>query len=211
MSSYLVLTRNRQKEIIMGAEIIYMITTDELKERGFIHGNVEDTVLAVLIERTQRLKMRPILGGVLYKKILADIKAYNNGVAPSTPIPADYKTLMEDYILPCLIPMIEKRATVHLNYKMRNKAIGSGNDEFIRANNRQETADLQDDLEDDIADMRNELIRYLKDNTDNFPEYLECNNVDLTPEEEADSTSGSIDFIYGGNGNNNNCKNRRYS
>jgi hypothetical protein len=165
----MVLTSNGKKEIIMANDLIYFLTTDELKARGIIHGNVEDTVLTVLIERTQRLKIRPVLGGVLYKKLLADIKAYNNGNSPSTPIPADYKTLLEDYILPALIPMVEKKATVHLNYKMRNKAVGSGNDEFIRANNRQETADLQDDLEDDIADMRNELVRYLKDNRDLFP------------------------------------------
>lgn len=178
--------------------IRFLISATDLKDNGFIHGNVEDKVLSVLIHRVQHNTIRPILGGVLYKKLLDDVEAYNNGNSPSTPIPANYDTLLNDYVVPCLIPYVEMRATTHLNWKIRNKSVGTANDEHIRSSNRQETKDLVNELETDAIERRNELIKYLCDNTDLFPEYLECNNVDVKPEGMDSSAGDNFLFVFGG-------------
>lgn len=173
----------------------YIISAEKLTEDGFIHGNVETKVLSVIIERVQLTKIKPVLGGVLYRKILEFIQDEQEN---STPIPAAYLTLIDDYIVPALIPLIEIRATTHLNWKMKNKAVGTSSDEYIRPSVRQETSDLKDELMADAMAARNELIRFLKANSSDYPEYLERNSVDIYPEDQESAGDDSIMFVVGG-------------
>lgn len=174
---------------------VYIISAEKLTEDGFIHGNVETKVLSTIIERVQLTKIKPALGGVLYRKVLELIQDEQEN---STAIPEPYATLIDTYIVPALIPLVEIRATTHLNWKMKNKAVGTSSDEYIRPSVRQETSDLKDELMADAMAARNELIRYLKANASDFPEYTERNSVDVYPEDQESASDDSIMFIVGG-------------
>lgn len=179
----------------MATEIIYMIEVADLKARGFIQKNVESEVIATLIHRVQFNIIRPLLGGALYRKLLADIQALEED---ATPIPDDYQTLLEDYVLPCLIPYVEMRATTHLNWKMRNKSVGTANDASITAADIQAISNLREEIKIDATEARNMLVRYLKTNSNLYPEYLERNCIDPVPETEESSAGENFMFITGG-------------
>ncbi len=181
----------------MATEKIYLIEADDLKAQGFIEKNVETEKLAIIIWRVQFNVIRPLLGGALYRAMLEHVRAEEED---STPIPADYLTLLDDYIVPTLIPYVEMRATTHLNWKMRNKSVGDASDEHVKAADAQIISNLRSELKADATEARNVLVRYLKMNTNLYPEYLERNCIDPVPEDQDTSTGDQFMFIHGGLG-----------
>ena len=133
----------------------YMISGDKLKEISFIHKNIDEKDLNEIIWRCQETQIQPVLGTGLYKKVLADITAF---LDDSTPIPANYKTLLEDFIWPFLAACCEGRGTTHLNWKIREQAVGTNNDQYVKPGSKQETTDLKDEFNKDMIHYRNIMI-----------------------------------------------------
>lgn len=142
-----------------------MITVDNLKKLGLIHNNTDTKILGVAIKRTQDMHIQPATGTCLYKALLQRIE--DNDWTP------DYANLMNEYILPCLVAFVDYRASVLLNEKLTNKAVGRSTDEYQNANTDSETKKLQDMLRKDAYFYKERLIGHLKDdNGVKYPEYI---------------------------------------
>jgi len=166
------------------AAIKYFLRVQDLKDRGYIQGNVEEIVLASIMQRVQDMDLQPILGTPLYNKLLSEL-----------PNPTGiYLTIIDEHITPALVALCEVRAVVHLNYKLRNKSVGTMNDQFVRDGTAKEMDDLRVQLEKDAAFYMNRLIAFLKQNKTSIPEYTEDPETgDFKPESK--TTASRIRII----------------
>lgn len=163
-----------------------LISTDKLKKRGYIHGNVEDSLLRVLIIRVQDTIVEPITGTPLFKRLLAGID--------DDDLTADEITLMDDYIIPVMVSGCDYRSVNPLTYEIRNKGVGTTKDEHFEPTSESGNVRLKDELKADLQFYSARLIGYLKDNYELYPEYTECNEnfEDLQPQKEQIKSNISI-------------------
>lgn len=179
----------------------YIINCADAKENGFIDNNFEDILLSAIIWRVQEIRIQAVLGTELYNHVLNLIEIADGD---SSAIAEPYRTLCVDYILPCIIPMIEERVCEH-NPRVTNKAIGEYSDANLSASDKRGTTSLKQKFAQDSAHYRNLLIKYLVDNTADFEEYVygqECTGYN--PEKKSSSLNSMI-FISGGRRRKNNC------
>ena len=150
--------------------MIEFITINELKKRGFIHGNVDTQTLKICIARAQDMQIQEALGTPLYKAMIEHVDQW---LTNATPIPPKYKELLEEKIQPALVAWTDERASVHLLNKMTNKTVGQNEDQYIRASERKAAVALKDRLTKDAEFYTDRLIGYLMDNRSELPEYDE--------------------------------------
>lgn len=103
---------------------IYFISETKLKEDSIINANVDVKLIEPLITECQEFYILPILGTGLYNKLQDDIQAF---VSSATPIPSASKTLLDEYIIPCLVKYIQYEAPIVLNYKFTNANVSTKN------------------------------------------------------------------------------------
>jgi hypothetical protein len=112
----------------------YLLSVENLKKLGLIHMNTDTKILSVCIKRSQDISLQPALGTPLYKALLHRVE--------TSTWTADYLTLMNDYVIPCLVAFVDFRAAAMLNEKLTNKAVGRQSDETMTANTDTETVHL---------------------------------------------------------------------
>jgi hypothetical protein len=161
----------------------YLISVENLKKLGLIQNNTDTKILSVAIKRSQDMHVQPALGTPLYKALL--LRVQNNDWTN-----ADYVTLMNEYVLPCLVAFVDYRAAVLLNEKLTNKAVGRSQDEYQNANTDDETTALRDLLRKDAYFYKERLIGHLQDDQGTkYPEYIEgCENLTCNENVEKDRT-----------------------
>lgn len=166
----------------------YIIDIATLKKRSYINSDVNDETLIVTLQRVQDRYLEPVLGTLLYKRLLAGIEADD--------LNSNEENLIDNYILKFVCVGCELKASVHNNWKIRNKSVGTASDEHVRANGINEENNLNDELYKDLSFYRNRLIGFLKDNKTTYPLYT-CsdNEEDLNPSEKGTNYSDKISFI----------------
>lgn len=166
----------------------FLIDLQTLKHYSLIDANVNDEVLRVILKRVQDIYIHPVLGTPLYKRFLEGVE--------NDDLTADELKLLNDYILNYLYVVCDIQASTHLNWRIRNKSVGSASDEHVRANNVPDTNNLVDNLRKQASFYKNRLIGYLKDNDTLFPLY--CSSDYYSKEEikpDNQGTSYNISFI----------------
>jgi len=95
-------------------------------------------------------------------------------VQPNTWTPT-YLTLMNDYVVPCLVAYVDYRCALLLNEKLTNKSVGRVQDENMQPNTTKDTYVLRDQLLKDAQFYKERLIGFLMDDNGNdYPEYIDC-------------------------------------
>lgn len=146
----------------------YLISADNLKKQGLIHMNTDTKLITVAIRRSQDMHLQPALGTPLYKELLRRVGA-------SDWADTNYVTLMDNYVLPCLVAFVDYRCAMLLNNKITNKGVGRQDDDTMTPNNQAETDEFRDQLRKDAYFYKERLIGYLKDDCGTmFPEYTEA-------------------------------------
>lgn len=176
--------------------LTYIIQPKDLKDRGFLHRNINDNDLTFVIYRVQETEIQPILGGFLYKRLLELIRDFIDNATPIPTTPNNYRELIYDYVIPTMIPYCEIRAAMHLSTQMKAAGLGTNVDNNLRIAEMQERKNLQEYLNNDALFYRNKLVKYLCDRK--FPEYLECNPVEVIPEGKNNTSSNKFMFVNGG-------------
>tara|TARA_R110000782_G_scaffold234909_4_gene320971 strand:+ start:2475 stop:2987 length:513 start_codon:yes stop_codon:yes gene_type:complete len=156
----------------------FIIPVELIKNKGYTQKNVNDDVLTTTLRRVQDINVRPILGTTFFKRIL-------NGVEASD-LNADEILLIDEYIAPFLVAQVDYRVTNHVAFEIRNKTVGTSDDQYISTADRPDMKDLRDDLSSDAVVYKGVLIGYLKDNIDLYPEYKEfiCSFENVPPEKD---------------------------
>jgi len=163
-----------------------LISTEKLKKRGYIHQNVEDSILRTLIIRVQDSIVEPILGTTFFKRLIQGII--------DDDLTADEIDLMNDYVIPVMVSGCDYRSVNVITYEIRNKAVGSTQDEHLKPVSESENVRLKDDLKADLDLYRNRLIGFLKDNCTLFTEYNNwiCSFENIAPIKKTEGFNISI-------------------
>ena len=166
----------------------FIIPISLIKNKGYTQKNVDDDLLTTTLRRVQDINLKTILGTTFFKRLLDGVENSN--------LTADETTLIYEYIAPYLICQVDYRVTNHLAYEIRNKTVGTTDDQYQKTATDQNMNRLQDDLRSDAQAYRNVLIGYLKDNCNLFTEYNNfiCNFENVAPDTDQDSDL-SISFI----------------
>lgn len=149
----------------------YFMSIDVWREYGFTDQNVDPKKMRPIIYMVQRKVVEPIIGTTLYNKLVTDIEADS--------VTGLYQTLLNDYIIPLMIPCCDLKATFHTTYQITNKTTGKNQDQHIQANTQDENNDLRNELSDDAEAFEWKLKGWLCDNWEDIPELYESVDEDL--------------------------------
>jgi hypothetical protein len=162
----------------------YILKKDAFSELSYADGNVVTSIYRVAAKRAQDNSIEPLLGTPLYKKILADIQART--------VAGVYETLIDEYIIPYLVTTIEIEMAPHLNWQIRNKAVGTSSDDTITATDERGLYSLTDQIRKSGQVYKRRLVAYLCDQytAGNLPEYGEAttDKEEISPDKDSGDT-----------------------
>lgn len=168
---------------------ILIVGTDTIKRFTPIQQNVEDNLIIPYIVKVQDTHIQDKLGTDLYNKIISDI---DNGT-----LSGDYATLVQKYIIPCLVEWTFYEVLPFINYKITNKSVVQGNSEFATETDLSEIQYLRSVSRDMAEFYTTMLVGYLREKSDLFPEYSTNSGLDkLKPTKRQNFFGG----IYTGEG-----------
>lgn len=145
---------------------VLLLSVEILKERTAIHGNIDEKLLYPEIKAAQDMYVHPILGTALYNKIINDVDAGS--------ITGDYKNLLDDYILDCLLYYVLSGLPEALSYQFWNKGVVRKQGDSTDLPSMSELIDLSNKYRNRADWYAERLNKYLKQNakTSFLPEYL---------------------------------------
>jgi hypothetical protein len=160
----------------------YFINIEDLKEESLIHENVSTDLLKVILARTQRMNLTKLLGKDLYDDLLD--KADAGTLADKDLI------LYDDWLKPYLIIKVEEMASLNFNIEIRNKSVGTSNDEYQTASDMTTIDKFKNDLVKQAQFYKVGLVEYIEDNIEDFPLYpRDCKDIE--------KAGDSMSYVFG--------------
>jgi hypothetical protein len=151
---------------------ILLISTATLKKNTPIEENVDDSLLNPYIYKAQETHIQLILGTNLYDRILLLIQTNTINSQPN------YKTLLNDYIIPTLIEWSFYEALPFISMKLTNKSIVRGNADYAVEGDLADLKYLRGTVSDLAQFYSQRVSNYLKQYSYNFPEYFTNSGLD---------------------------------
>lgn len=142
---------------------VQFISESYLKANTVIDTNVDMRLLNPTLRLVQEKYVLPILGTALYNKLKTDVQA--------TSLAGNYKTLMDDYILPCLMWYVLYEAPVPLSYRLTNKDVVRKTSDNSQAAPLNELQYAMDKARDNAEYYAMKIYKYLNANPTLFTEY----------------------------------------
>lgn len=177
---------------------VLLISTATLKKHTPIQDNVDDSLLNPYIYKAQETHIQQILGTNLYDKIMNLVQTNTIGTASNV----NYKTVLDDYLVPCLIEYSFYEVMPFISLKITNKSIVRGNAEFATEGDLADLKYLRSSVRDLAEFYAQRLTNYLKQYSYNFPEYFTNSGIDkIVP----NSTSYFNGIYIGGTGRYSDC------
>lgn len=159
---------------------ILLISPDILKQRTSIHDNVDEKLLYPEIKTAQDMFIHPILGTALYDKILSDVD--------SGTITGEYKTLLDDYIIDCLVYYVMAGLPEAISFQIWNKGVVRKQGDFTELPSLSDLVSISDKYRIRAERYGERLNKYLKQNASSsfLPEYVaSVDSDDIAPENES--------------------------
>lgn len=157
---------------------VLLISEDILKDRTTLHGNVDPKLLFPEIKAAQDMYIHPILGTALYNKIISEVEAGT--------ITGDYKTLLDDYIIDCILYYTLSSLPEALSYQMWNKGVVRKQGDNTELPSMGELIDISNRFRIRAEWYGDRMNKYLKANASSsfLPEYLSPGDTSdtITPE-----------------------------
>lgn len=146
----------------------YFISETTLKNNSYINGNVDNALLMPTLIMVQDIYLQPILGTPLFEDFKTKIDADPTLAAYPT-----YLALSRDYIKKVLINYMCMYSIDSLRYRLMNKGVMVKNGETSSPADSSELKNLKDEFRNIAEKYSENLTKYLAQNTDTFPLYLE--------------------------------------
>ena len=147
---------------------VLFITVNLIKERTHLHANVDDKVVLPFIKVAQDMYIEPVLGTPLFNKIIDLIDAGTIVTEGG----GKYKTLMDRYIIDCMIWRTMQLLPVPLTMQFYNKGVKVKDGDNDSSPSMSELADISNEYRTTAEHYENRLRRYLiKDNGKLYPEW----------------------------------------
>jgi len=134
-----------------------------LKDNTVIDTNVDMRLLNPTLRLVQEKFILPILGTALYNKLCSDISGSS--------LSGNYKTLMDDYILPCMMWYVLYEAPIPISYRITNKDIVRKNSDNSQAVSINELQYNMDRARDNAEYYAAKIYKYLNANLSSFTQY----------------------------------------
>lgn len=150
---------------------ILFIDVNYIKERSSVMENVEEKFIANHILEAQEIHIQEILGSNLYYSLLNDFNTDTNTFS----LPK-YKTLVEEYIQPCLLYYTLYESLDDLYAKVTNKSILIQNSENSTPISEAYLTKRKADFLNKAEYFSTRLTNYLIDNKNIYTEYLSSSN-----------------------------------
>jgi hypothetical protein len=163
---------------------VLFIGSARVKKQTPIQQNVDDDLISNYIFRAQETHIHQFLGTDLYNKLRVLAMANN--------ITGDYKTLMDDYITPCLIEWTFYEIMPFISLKLTNKSIGRGNAEYLAEADLDDLKYLRNAVRDMARFYGERLIGYLKENSGLFIEYNTNSGLDKLQPQYSQNFFGGV-------------------
>lgn len=150
-----------------------LISESLLKDRSIINGNVDSKLIGPMIDEVQEYYILPILGSALYNELGSQVPT----------LTALNKTLVDEYVIPCMVKYIQYEACVYLGYKMTNANVSQKNTDESTPINLSDTFAIRADFKNKAEFYAEKITKYLRANTTDYPLYLLSGNGidDFTP------------------------------
>ncbi len=130
-------------------------TVAEIKDVSIMQKNINDDVIATLLQNVKEIEFLPIFEEGFWSDFLS---RWTNGTQTTTDI--QLKHLMLQYITSC----IEYRAVTTLSYQIRASGIVSMNAENANRVSDNERKNLLNQLNSDKEFYKNKMLKFIQDN-----------------------------------------------
>lgn len=153
---------------------VYLISTTYLKSHTPINNNVTDELLNNAIFEAQSIHIQQTIGSRLFNKILNLIETNDINL----PVNADYKTLLDDYLMECTAYWAMYEALPYIRYKIVNKGVENQYSDWSSNTDSQEFNRLQEAIGDKAQFFTKRLSDFILENRIRYPEYIQNNRID---------------------------------
>lgn len=147
-----------------------LTNTFRLKKNTAIQNNVDDDLLNPYIFKSQETHIHQLLGTDLYNKLMLEVRANT--------ITGHYKTLLDDFVTPCLIEWTFYEVMPFISMKITNKSIVRGNSDYSTEGDLQDLKYLRDSVRNLAEFYGSRLIGHLRQYQHLFPEYRSNSGLD---------------------------------
>lgn len=157
---------------------VLLISEEILKSYTLISDQMDGKYLLPTIEMVQEIDLETLIGGALLKKLenLVDTGDIWNDEN------ADYKSLLDNYIIPYMCWQVMAQIQPAINYKMANSGVYSNDDERKSRQDYKTNQLLQDQYVKNANSFATKMKNYLYSNIGKYPEY--CKVVDFESAED---------------------------
>lgn len=148
-----------------------LISTEMLTQRSALHSNVDPKLVYGDIKVAQDMYILPILGTGLYEKLQQLVAANTIG----QPANADYKTLLDSYIVDALVNYTLMMLPMGLSYQFYNKGVVRQSADFTELPGMTELLQISDRYQQRAEWYAERLRKYLKQTAtqQKLPEYYQ--------------------------------------
>lgn len=154
---------------------VLFVSTSKLKRDTPLGSSVDDNIIHPHITIAQDRWILPVLGTQLYEKLKELITSGQITTAAN----AGYKTLLDDYVTPCLVQFSFIEVAYALRVRFSNNTIVTPDSEQGGAASMEDIKLVLNRSEDIAMFYRQQLIDYLCFNTDLYPEYQQATDDDI--------------------------------
>ena len=151
------------------------VTEEKIKSFTGIDDNVDPVLLYPFILQAQDFYIQQTCGTKLYNKLKELVVAKVSG---GTPIPQDYKTLLDDYVSPTVLHYAYYQALPQIKYRTTGKGVVSGTSEVAQSISLEELQYLRNSVFDSAKFYNERLRDFLVAYQANYPEYQSYTNKD---------------------------------
>lgn len=155
----------------MSLVVKLIISAQTIKDRMALHTNVDDKIIVPEIKAAQDTKIMPLLGDVLFNKIVTDVNS-NDGLA------GKYKILYESYLIDCTCNHVMSELAGALNYQFWNAGVLTKNAEGATTPNMDDMFRILSRFKNRAEHYAERARRYVLENVKDFPEYYASGGVD---------------------------------
>lgn len=142
---------------------VKMISTEYLKKNSALDNNIDDDILNPYIYKAQEIHIHPILGTALYDKLKSDIQ--------SSSVSGIYKTMLDNYVMPCLLEYAVYESLPFISLKLTNKSVSKRDSEYSQSAELSEVKWLRSTVLDMAEFQAQRLTNYLRENISLISEY----------------------------------------
>lgn len=161
-----------------------LVSQAYLKDQSLISDNVDFKIITPVIRVVQDIEIQQLLGTNLYDKILTDVAG--------NVLSGNYKTLVDDYVLPAMVYYIQARIPYALHVRFVNKGLVTKTSTDSQPVSENMFNKVIDEYKNTAQALGTIMVNYIRANTSLFPEYSTNNGIDeMTP----NRTANDIDLF----------------